>query len=102
MRFKMNRKLKLMFLAAPAMLALGACGGGVYVVGPPPPPRYGVVGVAPGPRFVWTDGYWGWRGGNWAWVPGAWRRPPRPGAAWVPGAWVRAGRRYRFARGYWR
>src|ERR1039458_5861039 len=32
--------------------------------GPPPSPRYGVMGYAPGPGFVWTEGYWDWRGGR--------------------------------------
>jgi len=99
----MNRKLTLLLMLTLGIVALGACGGGVYVRVPPPEPRVvGVVGVAPGPGFVWTDGYWGWRGGNWAWVGGAWVRPPRAGAVWVPHRWVRYGNRYRFARGYWR
>ncbi|MGC9952503.1 MAG: YXWGXW repeat-containing protein [Bryobacteraceae bacterium] len=98
----MNRKLKLLLLGTPALAALGACGGGVYVVGPPPPPRAVVMGVAPGPGFVWTDGYWAWRGGSWAWAPGAWLRPPRPGAVWMAPRYVPYGRRYRFVRGYWR
>ena len=38
--------------------------------GPPPAPRYGIVGYAPGPGFVWTEGYWDWRGGRWFWVDG--------------------------------
>ena len=39
----------------------GCAGGGYYAsarIGPPPPPRYGVMGYAPGPGYVWTDGYW--------------------------------------------
>ena len=54
----------------------------------PPPPRYAVVGVAPGPGWTWTDGYWDRRGGAWFWVDGRWLRPPRPRATWVPGRWV--------------
>jgi len=94
---------------AGAVLAFGsllaACGPGAYVgVGyGPPPPRYGVVGVAPGPAYVWTDGFWDWRGGGWVWAPGRWMRPPHPGAHWEPGRWdVRGGRGYRFHRGHWR
>jgi hypothetical protein len=98
----MSRKLRLLCLATPALLALGACSGGVYIAAPPPAPRYGVVGVAPGPGYVWAEGYWDWRGGAWAWAPGTWMRPPRPGAAWVPAHWVPNGRHYRFIRGHWR
>lgn len=49
--------------------ALLGCGGGYYragvVIGPPPPPPvYGAVGYAPGPEYVWTDGYYDLRGSN--------------------------------------
>lgn len=98
----MRRKLTLPLFMTVGLLTLGACGGGVYVRVAPPPPRYGVVGVAPGPGFVWTDGYWDWRGGNWFWVGGNWVRPPRPGAVWVTPHWVHYGGRYRFVRGHWR
>src|SRR5277367_1825573 len=100
--YRMKRKLKLLCLATPLLLGLGACAGGVYVAAPPPAPRAVVMGVAPGPGFVWTDGYWDWRGGNWAWIGGAWARPPRPGAVWIPHRWVQNGRRYRLVRGRWR
>ena len=95
-------------LALGAVLSACAPGGGYYagVRYGPPPPRYGVIGVAPGPGYVWTDGYWDWRGGGWAWAPGRWARPPYPHARWAPGYWEERrehGRRgYRFHRGYWR
>jgi hypothetical protein len=99
----MTRKLTLLLIFTLALIALSACGGGVYVRVPPPEPRYAVVGVAPGPGFVWTEGFWDWRGGNWAWVQGRWMRPPGPRAVWVPGRWVQGpGGRYRFVRGHWR
>ena len=85
---------------------LAGCGGGYY--GPsyvrygPPAPRYEVVGVAPGPGFVWTNGYWDRRGSNWAWVGGRWDRPPRARAVWVPHEWRQEHGRYRFYRGHWR
>ena len=88
-----------------ATVLTGCAGSGVYVgtrYGPPPPPRYGFVGVAPGPGYVWTDGYWDWRGSRWYWVNGAWRRAPRARAVWVPGSWQQEHGRYRFRRGYWR
>ena len=89
-------------LAATAVLA--GCAGGGYVAAyqGPPPPRYGVVGVAPGPGYLWTDGWWDLRGRNWVWVQGRWVRPPRRSAVWVRPEWRREGDRWRFHRGYWR
>ena len=82
----------------------GCAASGAYVVryGPPPPPRYGIAGVAPGPGYVWTEGYWDRRGGDWSWVGGTWLRPPRPRAVWVSGYWRGEHGRYRFYRGHWR
>ena len=105
----MSRK----FLAAAALIAgtvLAGCGAGYgygyggsyYANYAPPPPQYGVVGVAPGPGFVWTDGYWGWRNNRYYWNQGRWVRPPRRGATWVRPEWRHEGNRYRFHRGYWR
>jgi hypothetical protein len=87
--------------------ALAGCGGGYYragvVIGPPPPPPvYGAVGYAPGPGYVWTDGFYDLRGGRWVWVNGHWARPPYRGGRWVRPYWDRHGRGYRFHRGYWR
>jgi hypothetical protein len=98
----MNRKL----WAVSAVLfgtLLAACGGG-YVVSTygPPAPRYGAVGYAPGPGYVWTEGYWNLSGGQWIWVGGRWLHPPRPHAVWVTPEWRREGRGYRYYRGYWR
>jgi len=95
-------------ILAGAFLVLGtlstacASNGAYYVRYGPPAPRYVAVGVAPGPGYVWTSGYWNWRGGNWGWVEGRWMRPPRPHAVWVPHEWRQEGRGYRFHRGYWR
>jgi len=83
---------------------LVGCGGGAYYAsyGPPAPRYYGAVGVAPGPGYVWTNGYWDWRGRNWAWVDGRWLRPPRARAVWVTPEWRHEHGRYRLHRGYWR
>jgi hypothetical protein len=82
---------------------LTACGGG-YVVAAygPPPPRYGVVGYAPGPGYVWTEGFWNLSGSSWVWVGGRWMRPPHPHAVWVGPEWRREGRGYHYYKGYWR
>jgi hypothetical protein len=77
-------------------------GGGYYVRTGPPAPRYGVVGVAPGRGYIWTDGYWDWRGNNWRWSQGRWVRPPRGRSSWVRPEWRQEGRGWRFHRGYWR
>jgi hypothetical protein len=60
------------------------------------------MGFAPGPGYVWTDGYWDWRGRNWVWIDGRWLRPPHRRAVWVPGTWVEDHHRWRFRHGYWR
>ena len=85
---------------------LAGCAGqysyGYVGYGPPPPVAFGAVGVAPGPGFVWIDGYHGWRGGRYEWVQGRWVRPPRPGARWVRPEWRPEGRGWRFHEGNWR
>jgi hypothetical protein len=87
-----------------AALMAGCGGGGRYYAGyaPPAPRSYVALGAAPGPGYVWTNGYWDWRGRNWAWVEGRWMRPPRARAVWVAPEWRHEGRGYRFHRGYWR
>jgi hypothetical protein len=76
--------------------------GEVVVDTDPPPPQYEVVGVAPGPGFVWIGGYYHWYGGRWVWYRGHYERPPHPGAIWVGARYeVRAGRRV-YIRGFWR
>jgi hypothetical protein len=101
--------MKTKFLLPAAVLVLGSlygCAGGGYYssyrVGPPPPPRYGAYGYAPGPGYVWTDGYWDLRGSRWSWVDGRWARPPRARARWDAPRWEQHGRGYRFHRGGWR
>ena len=88
-----------------AALALAACGP-TYVgmrVGPPPPVPYNAyVGVAPGPGYVWTDGFYDLRGGRWTWVGGRWVVPPRQRAVWVAPRWEPRGGHYYFHAGHWR
>jgi hypothetical protein len=87
-----------------ASSAMVACGGGYVayrVPAPPPPYVVGAVGVAPGPGFVWADGFWDLHGGRWVWVNGRWARPPRPRAVWEPDRWERHGNNWRHHRGRW-
>ncbi|HLK69780.1 MAG TPA: hypothetical protein VKU19_40400 [Bryobacteraceae bacterium] len=90
------------FVLFGTILTACAGGGAYYVRYGPPAPRYAVVGVAPGPGYIWTAGYWDRRGSSWGWVEGRWQRPPRPRAVWVAPEWRQEGRGYRFHRGYWR
>jgi hypothetical protein len=84
-------------------LMTGCVAHSAVVVGyAPPAARYAVVGVAPGPGYIWTEGFYDYRGSGYAWVPGRWQRPPRAHAVWVPGTWAQGHRGYEFRRGYWR
>jgi len=101
----MKRKLLPAAVLLGGMLFVNCAGYSAVGVTPlaPPVPRVAVVGVAPGPGYVWAAGNWDWRGGRWAWVEGRWVRPPRAHAVWVPGAWVERGHgRWGFVRGRWR
>ncbi len=85
---------------------IGCGGGGPYyagvTVGPPAPLVYGPVGVAPGPGYVWTDGFYDWNGGAWRWHSGRWARPPYPRARWIRPRYQRHGHGYRMYPGHWR
>lgn len=53
-------------------------------IGPPPPARIvRVLPPAPGPEFVWVEGYWYPQGRHYRWHEGYWTRPPYLGARWV-------------------
>jgi hypothetical protein len=62
---------------------IGSAQTTVIRIAPPPPVRVGVVGVAPGPGYVWIGGYQRWTGSGYVWVAGRWVRPPRAGVVWV-------------------
>jgi WXXGXW repeat (2 copies) len=93
------------FVIAGALLTGCAARGGYYsgyAAYGPPAPRYRVIGVAPGPGYVWTQGYWDRDGDRWAWREGRWLRPPRAHAVWVSPRWERHGREWRYHGGRWR
>ena len=75
--------------------------GEVVVTAEPPPPQHEVIGVAPTPRHVWTEGYWSYHEGKWMWMPGRWEVRPRRGAIWVAGHWDRTPRGWVWRRGHW-
>jgi len=92
-----------------AALTTGACATRSYYgsyyggrIPPPPAAQIGVVGYAPGPGYVWVDGFYDLRGSRWVWTPGYWVRPPRPRAVWVRPHWEPHGHGYRFHSGHWR
>ena len=66
-------------------------------IGAPPPPRVYARPVAPGPGYVWVDGYWYPVNGHYVWHQGYWTEPPYGGAIWVGPRWE-GGRYY---NGYW-
>ncbi|MDP9292204.1 MAG: hypothetical protein M3O82_07570 [Verrucomicrobiota bacterium] len=57
--------------------------------------------VSPGPRYVWTRGYWRWTGVGYEWAPGTWVVRPRITAVWVEGHWARRARGWVFIPGHW-
>ena len=73
----------------------------IVVAQTPPPPRYEIMVVSPGPRHAWVPGHWSWNNG-WNWVSGRWVHPPHRHARWVPGYWGRHRSGYVWFRGYWR
>jgi hypothetical protein len=90
-----------------AALALAGCAdtygyGNYYARTPPPPSRYERYGQAPGPGYVWINGYWGYRGNNYYWNSGRWERPPRGRHRWEDGRWENRGDRYQWREGHWR
>lgn len=95
-----------LLLATVFAFSLAACsdGGGRYYADRygPPAPRYGAVGYAPGPGYVWCDGYWDRRGSAWNWSNGYWARPPYVSARWQPSYWRPNRGGYVFHRGRWR
>jgi hypothetical protein len=97
----MARRISVLLFAF--LLTTGIASAQVVIrIGPPPPVHVGVVGVAPGPGFVWVEGYHRWDGGRYVWVPGEWRMPPRPRARWVPPHYRRFRGGWAFVPGHWR
>jgi hypothetical protein len=53
--------------------------------------------VAPGPGYIWIDGYYYPVNGRYHWHEGYWTRPPYAGAAWIGPRYDRG----QFFQGYW-
>ena len=79
----------------------GPATGEVYVTQAPPALRVEAETVSPGPRYVWTRGYWRWTGVDYVWTPGSWVVRPRLTAVWVEGHWARRSRGWVWIAGHW-
>lgn len=98
----MRTNLAGLLLAGALFVGAASAAEVVVRIGPPAPVRIGAIGVAPGPGYVWVNGYHEWSGDRYAWREGEWVRPPRPHAVWVEHRWVRRHNGYVFVRGHWR
>ncbi len=76
-------------------------GVAIAVTIPPPPLPIYYQPPCPGPRFIWTPGYWAWGPYGYYWVPGTWVLAPRVGLLWTPGYWDWNDGYYLWRPGYW-
>ncbi len=95
-------KKSLLAIAATVLLGTSAAFAQVVVRVRPPEPIIEHHSIAPGPRYVWRDGYHRWDGHRYVWVGGTWVIPPHAGGAWVPGHWVERGGGWIWIDGHWR
>jgi hypothetical protein len=70
---------------------------GIQIGAPPPPRIVRVRPIAPGPDYLWVDGYWYVVGNRYRWHVGYWTSPPYAGYRWVVPRYE--GERY--YGGYW-
>ena len=85
---------------ATAPFVVSAAPDEVVVTQDAPAPLYEVVGVAPGPGFIWVGGFWHWDG-RWVWNRGHYARPPHPGARWMGPRYLTRGGARVYVHGYW-
>jgi WXXGXW repeat (2 copies) len=98
----MKRYLAGLVLAGALCAGAASAAEVVVRIAPPPPVHVGVIGVAPGPGYIWTPGYHEWVGSRYMWHEGVWALPPRPHAHWVEHRWEHRNGGYVFVRGHWR
>ena len=94
----MQKLLMLALLVGGA--AFGQISVGIRIGQPPPPAR--VIRVqprAPGPGYIWVDGYWYANGNSrkYKWHDGYYTRPPYEGAVWMQPRYEGG----QFFDGYW-
>jgi WXXGXW repeat (2 copies) len=73
----------------------------VIVTREPPAVQVETQTVSPGPRHVWTRGYWRWTGTDYEWVSGRWIERPARGSVWVEGEWQRRPGGWVWIPGHW-
>jgi len=57
---------------------------GIVIGAPPPPPMVMLRRApAPGPHYVWVEGFWYPKGRHYRWRDGYWAQAPYAGAYWV-------------------
>jgi WXXGXW repeat (2 copies) len=91
--------------ASGAVPLLGDISLNIMVDAPPPPPRQEIiVGVSPGPDFVWVGGYWDGSPGHYTWVGGRWDHSPHGhGQVWLAPHWDKdRDGHYHQTKGEWR
>jgi hypothetical protein len=76
--------------------------GVVYVARRPPGERVEVIGMRPGPGYVWVRGFWRWERDDYAWITGHWVLAERGFRDWVPGRWRHNHRGWYYVEGHWR
>jgi hypothetical protein len=86
-------------LATPA--ASAQVSFGIHIGNPPPPLRYEARPPAPGPGFVWSEGFYEPYNGAYRWHAGYWNRPPYQGAYWVHPHWDHYNDGWHMHEGYW-
>lgn len=76
----------------------------VFEAPPPPPRREVIVGISPGPDYVWIGGYWDGSPGHYSWVGGRWDHPPHgQHGQWNPPHWDKGtDGHYHQTKGEWR
>ena len=92
----------LIALAFASALTFSAVAAEVVVRVAPPAAVVETRGAAPGPNYVWVDGYQQWNGNAYVWVPGKWEVPPRAHARWVAHHWVKRQGGWVLVEGHWR
>ena len=93
----MKKKLLIGMLMAAGSVFAFQISVGIRIGNPPPPRVLRVRPRAPGPEYMWVDGYWYPVAGHYRWHTGYWTRPPYVGAHWV----VPHHDGERFFDGYW-
>ena len=90
-----------MFTASTALADLSI---NIGFEGPPPPPRQEViVGVSPGPDYIWVGGYWDGSPGHHTRVGGRWDHPPHAHGQWNAPHWDKGSDgHYHQTKGEWR